>query len=59
VLKTLISEVEEEVAGRAGKTHDPLIGLLPAVTIRVLGGHLLVKTNRIKNFTTAEAIVQR
>lgn len=43
VLKTLVSEVEEQVAGGASETHNPLIDLIHAVTIRTGRGDLDVK----------------
>lgn len=44
VLKTLIAEVEEEVAGRTGKTHNALIDLSDAVTNGSRWVHLVTTT---------------
>lgn len=43
MLKTFITEVKQEVASRAGKTHNPLIGLGAAVTVRCGQVHLITK----------------
>lgn len=43
VLKTLVSKVEEQVAGGAGEAHDPLIGLISTVTIRAGRGSLVIQ----------------
>lgn len=42
MLKTLITEVKQQVAKRAGKTNNPLIGLSAAVTIGC--GHVQLTT---------------
>lgn len=42
MLKTLITEVKQQVTRRAGKTNNPLIGLSAAVTIGC--GHVQLTT---------------
>lgn len=48
VLKTFIAEIKEEVASRAGKTNNALIGLRAAVTLRREQVHLITKAHSSK-----------
>lgn len=41
MLEALIPYVEEEVTGRAGKTHDRLAGLSAGMPLRIRRGHLV------------------
>lgn len=43
VLETLVAEIEEEVAGRTGKTNNTLTGQGATVAIRHRWGHLITK----------------
>lgn len=50
MLKTFIAEIKEEVASRAGKTNNVLIGLRAAVTIGREQVHLITKAHSSKKF---------
>lgn len=52
MLETLVSEVEEVVAGRTCKTHNSLIHLVDAMTIGIRRGHLVTKT--VLNYYTMQ-----